>query len=73
VAKASVSHPEPHGLFCHWQSWPDFYDAASCYVDVRNALIWWKARGGMGNFKVEYARDFEVLCHLLSGRVPGAG
>jgi site-specific DNA-methyltransferase (adenine-specific) len=42
---------------------PDFYDAASCYVDVRNALIWWKARGGMGNFKVEYARDYEVVLY----------
>src|SRR5690349_21299266 len=35
-------------LFCHWESWPDFYDIASGYTNIKNALIWHKDRGGMG-------------------------
>src|SRR5437660_1686261 len=33
---------------CHWESWPDFYDAVSGYAQIKNALIWWKHQGGMG-------------------------
>jgi len=48
-------------VFCHWQSWPDFYDAVASYVRVRNALIWWKKTAGMGNFAAEWSKDYEVI------------
>ena len=60
-------------LFCHHESWPDFYDACSSYFPVRNALIWWKNRGGMGDCEMEYARDFEVVLYGALGRRPLAG
>jgi site-specific DNA-methyltransferase (adenine-specific) len=60
-------------LFCHFESWPDFYDAASSYMPIRNALIWDKNRGGMGDTECEYARDFEVILYGSHGRRPLAG
>lgn len=60
-------------LFCHWESWPDFYDAVSSYLPIKNALIWWKNRGGMGDTELEYARDFEVILYAAQGRRPLAG
>jgi DNA modification methylase len=65
-------------LFCHWESWPDFYDALSPFVHIKNALIWWKDRGGMGDVEAEYARDYEVILYgsrtrrALNGRRDGA-
>lgn len=54
-------------MFCHWQSWPDFYDAASAYVKLRNALIWHKASGGQGNIKTDYLRNYEVILYGSRG------
>jgi DNA modification methylase len=48
-------------VFCHWESWPDFYDGLSHLFSIRNALIWHKARGGMGDLRHEYAKDYEVV------------
>lgn len=65
-------------LFCHWESWPDFYDAVSPFAQIKNALIWWKDRGGMGDVEAEYARDYEVILYgsrarrALNGRRDGA-
>lgn len=53
-------------VFCHWESWPDFYDNLSHLFAVRNALIWHKDRGGMGDLRHEYAKDYEVI--LFGGR-----
>ncbi len=50
-------------IFCHWQSWPDFYDAISPHCKIRNALIWHKATGGMGNSRLDYIRDYEVILY----------
>lgn len=58
---------------CHWESWPDFYDAASSYTAIKSALIWWKNRGGMGDTEMEYARDYEVLLFAAQGRRTLAG
>jgi hypothetical protein len=64
-------------MFCHWQSWPDFWDTCSAYFPVRQALIWWKDRGGMGDL-TDYARDYEVILYglrpgrKLAGHRPGA-
>ena len=55
-------------LFCHWESWPDFYDAASPFFAIKNALIWYKDRGGMGDTDMEYARDYEVILYGVRGR-----
>lgn len=60
-------------LFCHWESWPDFYDAVSSYLPIKNALPWWKNRGGMGDTEMEYARDYEVVLYAARGRRPLAG
>lgn len=54
--------------FCHWESWPDFYDSASSYFNLRNALIWWKDRGGMGDLRHEYGKDYEVILFGAKGR-----
>jgi site-specific DNA-methyltransferase (adenine-specific) len=59
-------------LFCHWQSWPDFYDAVNTYVRVRNALIWWKRTAGMGNFAVEFSKDYEAILFAVAGQRPFA-
>lgn len=54
-------------IFCHWQSWPDFYDAAAGYCTLRNALIWNKGGGGMGNVRSNYIRDYEVILYGARG------
>ena len=48
-------------IFCHWESWPDFYDMAATHFTMKNALIWWKGGGGMGDLRLEYAKDYEVV------------
>lgn len=60
-------------VFCHWESWPDFYDALSAYINVKSSLIWHKDRGGMGDTEMEYARDYEVILYGATGRRPLAG
>ncbi len=55
-------------VFCHWESWPDFYDARSPYFPIKSALVWHKDRGGMGDTEMEYARDYEVILFGASGR-----
>jgi site-specific DNA-methyltransferase (adenine-specific) len=60
-------------LFCHWESWPDFYDAVSPFAPIKSALVWWKDRGGMGDTELEYARDYEVILFAASGRRALAG
>jgi site-specific DNA-methyltransferase (adenine-specific) len=60
-------------VFCHWESWPDFYDAASPFIPIKSALIWWKNRGGMGDVELEYARDYEVILFGAHGRRPLTG
>lgn len=77
---APVFAPDMHALvFCHWESWPDFYDGLAHLFTMRNALIWHKARGGMGDVEHEYAKDYEVILYgersrgrPLSGKRPGA-
>ena len=54
-------------MFCHWQSWPDFYDAMSGYATMRNALIWHKAAGSTGNILANYIRDYEVILYAARG------
>ena len=55
-------------VFCHWESWPDFYDALSHIGAIRNALIWYKSGGGMGDLRHEYAKDYEVILFAARGR-----
>ena len=55
---------EMHALvFCHWESWPDFYDGLAGLFTIRNALIWSKGGGGMGDLRHEYAKDYEVILY----------
>lgn len=60
-------------MFCHWQSWPDFYDVVSSYAKVRNALIWHKASGGQGNILTDYLRNYEVILYASRGDRPILG
>ena len=61
--------PDMHALvFCHWESWPDFYDALSGQLTMRNAIIWYKSGGGMGDLRHEYAKDYEVILYGERGR-----
>jgi DNA modification methylase len=54
--------PDMHAvIFCHWESWPDFYDNLCHLFPIRNALIWSKSGGGMGDLRHEYAKDYEVM------------
>lgn len=74
AAVAPLLKPDAHFLsFCHWESWPDFYDAVSPYLPIKNALIWHKDRGGMGDCEMEYARDYEIVLYAASGRRPIVG
>lgn len=69
LEEARVMRPDAHVYsFCHWESWPDFYDTFSSYIKIQNALIWHKNRGGSGDTEYEYARDFEVILYGLVGR-----
>lgn len=69
VEEGRVLKPDAHAyLFCHWESWPDFYDAVSSYLKIQNAIIWHKDRGGSGDTEYEYARDYEVILYALAGR-----
>ena len=68
VARSVLNALEPsyapgmHALvFCHWESWPDFYDNLCHLFQIRNALIWSKTGGGMGDLRHEYAKDYEVI------------
>jgi site-specific DNA-methyltransferase (adenine-specific) len=68
AAIADVLAPDAHAyLFCHWESWPDFYDASASYLAIKSALIWHKDRGGMGDTEMEYARDYEVILYGTCG------
>ncbi|NVJ13145.1 site-specific DNA-methyltransferase [Myxococcus sp. AM010] len=66
-ALSAASHalaPDAHAyVFCHWESWPDFYDAVSAHLRIKGALVWWKNRGGMGDCAASYAPDYEVVLH----------
>jgi len=55
-------------LYCHRESWPDFYGAASGYALIKKALVWWTAQGGMGDTALEYAPDYEVLLYGVKSR-----
>lgn len=56
--------PEMHALvFCHWESWPDFYDGLAGMFTIRNALVWAKGGGGMGDLRHEYAKDYEIILY----------
>ena len=75
VVRQALKHSEPSWspdahllVFCHWESWPDFYDSIAPLAAIKNALIWWKNRGGMGDCEMEYARDYEVLLYGTRGR-----
>jgi site-specific DNA-methyltransferase (adenine-specific) len=66
-------------VFCHWESWPDFFDATASHLRVKGALVWWKAQGGMGDTRGAYAPDYEVVLHAsgtkrrpLAGKRQGA-
>lgn len=80
VAARPLLAPDAHTyLFCHWESYPDFYDCAASHLSVKNQLIWDKARGGMGDTEAEYARDYECIVYgtgpvrrPLRGRRDGA-
>ena len=56
--------------FCHWEGLPDFYDAMSTSLSIRNALVWDKAAGGVGDTECDYSRDFECVLYGLRGRRP---
>lgn len=60
-------------LFCHWASWPGFFELARHHFDLKTALVWWKRRGGMGDTRCSYAPDYEVILHGIRGRRPLAG
>ena len=61
-ALAPCFHADMHAVvFCHWESWPDFYDNLCHLFQIRNALIWSKGGGGMGDLRHEYAKDYEVM------------
>lgn len=60
-------------LFCHWASWPGFYAASGAACVPKNALVWWKQRGGMGDTTCSYAPDYEVILFGMRGRRPLVG
>jgi DNA modification methylase len=61
--------PDMHALvFCHWESWPDFYDNVCHLFPIRNALVWSKGGGGMGDLRHEYAKDYEIILFGARGR-----
>jgi site-specific DNA-methyltransferase (adenine-specific) len=55
-------------VFCHWKSWPDFHDHLCHLFAFRNALVWSKGGGGMGDLRHEYAKDFEIVLFGARGR-----
>lgn len=61
--------PDMHALvFCHWKSWPDFHDHLCHLFAFRNALVWAKGGGGMGDLRHEYAKDYEIILFGARGR-----
>ena len=75
VVRSALNELEPtysdamHALvFCHWESWPDFYDNLCHLFSIRNALIWSKGGGGMGDLRHEYAKDYEIILFGARGR-----
>ncbi len=54
-------------IFCHWESWPDFYDAVGCYWNTKNALVWHKDCGGVGDCLGDYAHDYEMVLFAHKG------
>jgi site-specific DNA-methyltransferase (adenine-specific) len=66
---AYTFHEDMHAaVFCHWESWPDFYDNLCHLFTIRNALIWNKGGGGMGDLRHEYAKDYEVILYGARSR-----
>lgn len=55
-------------MFCHWESWPDFYDCAASYLNVKNALIWHKAESGTGDTEGDFAHNYEMVMYAHKGR-----
>ncbi len=63
-----LKEPAHAYVFCHWESWPDFYDAIGSYWNIKNALIWHKGVLGTGDCMGDYAHDYEVILFAHKGR-----
>lgn len=75
IVRAGLTHLAPHFasdmhclVFCHWESWPDFYDGLASLFTIRNALVWSKGGGGMGDLRHEYAKDYEIILYGARSR-----
>ncbi|WP_426751737.1 hypothetical protein [Myxococcus sp. Y35] len=43
-AASAALAPDAHVyVYCHWESWPDFYDAVSAHLRIKGALVWWRS------------------------------
>lgn len=54
-------------VFCHYESYPDFFDTLAAHSSVRNQLVWYKRGGSMGH-EHDFARDLELIIHATRGR-----
>lgn len=69
TAASHALAPDAHAfVFCHWASWPDFYDAISAHLRLKGALVWWKNRGGVGDCTASFAPDYEVVLHATGAK-----
>lgn len=66
-------------VFCHYASYPGFFQAINPIWPVKSGIVWWKAQGGAGDTGASYARDYELalFCHvggrrLLTGKREGS-
>ena len=62
-------------VFCHWESYPDFYDAMASYVRAKNLLVWDKRNFGPGDCEADYAHSYElvVFAHVGGRRLLRGG
>lgn len=55
-------HQDAHTLvFANPELWPAFLEVCDRFTSRRGTLIWHKARGGLGDTRCSYARDYEVI------------
>jgi len=60
-------------VFASWKNYAEDYIELSKYFDIKNAIVWWKHGGGIGDLKHTLITDYEIaiICHKGKCKIRG--